>query len=114
MNLYITEIKIENNILNCYTESSIEGMTPAGRIIVDSDNFTFIYLLDNGDIFCRLHFVQETWSMLRDNKGKDIIVNDKLKLTDFWEELSDLLENIEGNNNYGQAFEEAVITTMIE
>ncbi len=114
MDIYITEIKIENNSMKCYTESSIEGMTPANRMIVDSDNFSFIYLLDNGDVFSRLHFVKETWSMLRDNRGKDIIVNDTLILTSFWEELSDLLENIEGNNNYGQAFEEAVITSLTE
>lgn len=114
MDIYITEIKIENNTMKCYTESSVEGMTPSNRMIVDSDNFSFIYLLDDGDVFSRLHFVKETWSMLRDNQGKDIIVNDTLTLTSFWTELSDLLENIEGNNNYGQAFEEAVITTLTE
>ena len=112
MDIYVTEIKIENDEMKLFTDKTIAGMTLANRMIVDSDNFSFIYLLDDGEMFKRLHFVQETWSMLEDHKGKQMIVNDDIVLTDFWDELNDLLENIEGNNNYGQAFEEAVVSVL--
>lgn len=98
--------------MKLFTDKTTKGMTPANRMIVDSDNFTFIYLLDDGEVFKRLHFVRETWSMLEDHKGKKIVVNDDIVITDFWEELSDLLQNIEGNNNYGEAFEEAVLSVL--
>lgn len=112
MDIYVTEIKIENDDMKLFTDKTTEGMTTANRMIVDSDNFSFIYLLDNGEMFTRLHFVEETWSMLEDHKGKRLIVNDDIELTDFWDEMNDLLENIEGNNNYGQAFEEAVLNVL--
>ncbi|RPF57618.1 hypothetical protein [Abyssicoccus albus] len=113
MNLYITEVKIKDGQFYGYTEESIEGYEATGRMIVDSDQHSFIYLLDNGKSFDNLHFVQETWGMLHESFEKHpIIINDTLELIEFKDEMNDLLWNIKGNDNYGKDFHEAVEETF--
>lgn len=104
MRMYVNEIKVKTDGVYCYTEDSIEGMTAAEQMLVDSDNFAFAYVLDDGQAYSYVLFVQETWSMLHENRGKPVIINDTLVLTSFEHELSFLLENIVGNLNYGKEF----------
>lgn len=108
LDIYVDEIKYEEKTLKCHADQDIKGMTAASRMIVDSDNMSFIYLVDDGDAFQRVHFVKETWSMLNDYKDSKIVLNDELTLEDFWEEMDFLLDNIVDNNNYGKEFESAV------
>ena len=56
--------------------------------------------------------MQETWSLLHENRDKKIIINNDLELKHFQEELDYILENIEGNNNYGKEFVSAVEKTF--
>lgn len=112
MDIYVTEMKFEKGRLKCYTEQKPDNCKAINQMIVDSDDFSFIYLLDNGVEYVRLHFVEETWEMLNRYKGHKVIVNDTITLTDFYNELEYLIENIEGNNNYPKAFEEKVIETF--
>lgn len=112
MRIYVNEIKIQDNQVLCYTDKSTEGLTEVGQMIVDSDHFSFVYLMDNGSSFSYLIFVQETWSMLHEHKDKQIVINDTIKLTQFKDELDYLLDNIEGNSNYGNAFVSAVEETF--
>ncbi|BBK28634.1 hypothetical protein NGB78_07350 [Staphylococcus arlettae] len=112
MRIYVNEIKITDDSILCYTEESIEGLQEAGQMLVDSDNHAFAHILDNGESYTYLIFVQETWSMLHENKGKKIIVNDTLELTEFNNELTYILENIKGNSNYGKEFVSVVEDTF--
>ncbi len=112
MRIYVNEIKIQDNQVLCYTDKSTEGLTEVGQMIVDSDHFSFVYLMDNGSSFSYLIFVQETWSMLHEHRDKQIVINDTIKLTQFKDELDYLLDNIEGNSNYGNAFVSAVEETF--
>ncbi|UEX89558.1 hypothetical protein [Staphylococcus ratti] len=112
MRIYVNEIKIQDDQVLCYTDQSTEGLSEVGQMIVDSDNFSFVYLMDNGSSFSYLIFVQETWSMLHKHKDKPIIINDTLVLTQFKDELDYLLDNIEGNSNYGNEFVAAVEETF--
>ncbi|WP_348634904.1 transglycosylase family protein, partial [Staphylococcus sp. GDX8P107P-1] len=41
-----------------------EAVQDAGQMLVDSDNYSFAYILDDGQSYSYLIFVQETWSML--------------------------------------------------
>lgn len=111
MDIYVNEIKFEDEALKCLAEEQTEGLQAAARMIVDSDNQSFIYLLDGGEAFSRVHFGEKTWNMLRDHHGSEIILNTDVILTDFWDELDHLINNIEGNN-YGEAFERAVKETF--
>lgn len=112
MRIYVNEIKITDDSIRCFTEEPTEGLTEAGQMLVDSDNYAFAYILDDGQSYSYLLFVQETWSMLHNNKGKKVIVNDDLELEHFDEELSYILDNIEGNSNYGKEFVSAVEETF--
>lgn len=116
MDIYITEMKYEENTVKCYTENDLDtsGMTPAGEMIVDSDNMAFIYLVDDhvSDSYSRVHFVYETWSMLKEYNGSRVTVNDSLELTGFHDEMAELLDNINGNDNYGRDFEDAVTSVF--
>ncbi|HLR18488.1 MAG TPA: hypothetical protein VK115_01065 [Staphylococcus sp.] len=112
MRIYVNEIKVTEDIINCYTEASTEGLEEAGQMLVDSDNYSFAYILDDGESYSYLIFVQETWSMLHENKGKKIIVNDNLELQQFEREFDYILENIQGNLNYGKEFVSVVEDTF--
>lgn len=104
MRIYVNEIKVKDDGIYCYTDKSTEGLTEAGQMLVDSDNYGFAHILDDGQSYSYLIFVQETWSMLHENKGKAIYVNDNLKLEQFDQELDYILSNIKGNSNYGKDF----------
>ena len=64
-------------------EDPTDGLVEVGQMLVDSDNYGFAYLLDDGQSYDYLIFVQETWSMLHENRGKKLIVNDDLVLEHF-------------------------------
>lgn len=112
MCIYINEIKVKDDTIYCYSEDSIEGLEEVGQMLVDSDNYGFTYILDDGQSYSYLIFVEETWSMLHENKGKKLVVNETLELKHFQEELDYILDNIEGNNNYGKEFVSAVEKTF--
>jgi hypothetical protein len=50
--------------------------------------------------------------MLHENKGKKIIVNDDLELEHFEREFNYILDNIQGNSNYGKEFVSVVEETF--
>lgn len=112
MDIYVTEMKFENEVLNVFTEADVENCTAVSQMIVDSDDFSFIYLLDNGVDYVRLHFVSETWEMLERYRNQKIVLNETIELSDFYDELNYLISNIEGNNNYGKEFEAKVVETF--
>lgn len=114
MDIYVNEIKFENDELKCYVEEDFSDKTLVSmeQMIVDSDNFTIIYILDDGEEFIRTHFVSETWEMLERYRNSKIVLNDQVELEDFYTHLEELLENIEGNNNYGKEFEGKIVETF--
>ena len=112
MDIFVTEMKFENEVLNVFTEADVENCTAVSQMIVDSDDFSFIYLLDNGVDYVRLHFVSETWEMLERYRNQKIVLNETLELNNFYDELNYLISNIEGNNNYGKEFEAKVVETF--
>ena len=87
---------------------------PGNRLLVDSDGFAFVYILEDDTGFHHIIFHQELWlDVRRAYEAKKPIVlelqeNVKIELTQFHEEFDFLLENIEGNGNYGAEFEQAV------
>ncbi|WP_251943202.1 hypothetical protein [Staphylococcus sp. Marseille-Q5304] len=112
MRIYVNEMKITDDSILCYTEESTEGLEEAGQMLADSDKYSFAYILDDGQSYSYLIFVQETWSMLHENKGKKIIVNDNLELKQFDTEFNYILDSIEENPNYGKEFVSAVEKTF--
>lgn len=90
-------------------------LKPAARLIADSDEFAFIYLLDAGDDYHYLRFPPTIWSqlvhILQTKQNPMLQVGTAVvELTNFYDELEMLVYNIEGNYNYGSEFVQAVET----
>lgn len=93
---------------------SAKALSPSSRLLVDSDGFAFVYILEDETGFHHIIFHQEMWSALYQAlASKQPIVVElhqdvHMELTHFQEEMDFLLENIKGNGNYGEEFEQAV------
>ena len=90
-----------------------QNLIPSGKMITDSDKMTFVYLIDEEDEYGQLHFEQSVWPLLVDSiklKTDPVVTYNEnaVSLDGFIEELTMLIFNIEGNNNYGEAFSSAV------
>lgn len=104
----------QNNLhfsLNELTEE--KQFQPAGQVLTDSDDYSFIYLVDEGDQYSYLKFPQNIWpqlaELLKSEHDPYLQVGDQLiELSNFNEEMRTLLLNIEGNDNYGNDFVQAV------
>lgn len=89
------------------------AMTASSRMITDTDRMSFVYLVEAGDHYTYLHFDHKDWgalSLIAKEPGP-VFLSDgshQIELLDFHNELSMLLLNIEGNDNYGHRFVEEV------
>jgi hypothetical protein len=107
-------VQFENDIRFTLEEKSVlENIAAGGQMITDSDSFAFIYLLEDETGYHYLKFGQDVWPMLVSTfKGTDeptLQIGDaELTLNRFREELEMLIFNIEGNDNYGAEFSQAV------
>ena len=54
MRIYVNEIKIKDDSIYCYSEDPTDGLDEVGQMLVDSDNFSFAYLLDDGSSYSYL------------------------------------------------------------
>jgi len=85
----------------------------AGKLLTDSDNQSFIYILDDLEGYTYIHFPKSLWPLLADcldAESEPVLVwgETDISLLHFREELSMLIFNIEGNHNYGAEFSAAV------
>ncbi len=115
----------KTQIINNNIEFIIEEMEPtesleaSGQMLTDSDNEAFIYLLDTGTDYIYVQFELHTWPALTkalQQKNVPLLIWGKqiMPLAEFHEELWMLVENIEGNDNYGESFRTAVEKTFHE
>ncbi|WP_244895383.1 hypothetical protein [Evansella clarkii] len=94
----------------------LEELEPEGQILADSDGKAFVYLLADKEGFAHLRFPEQVWSDLSVERKSTPPVklqlgqNEAVELPEFWNELNSLLENIQGNSNYGPEMVEAVET----
>lgn len=84
-----------------------ENVRPGERILVDSDHYTFIYILESEEDFIYVNLPYTMWAELKeamDNKlDVTLLVNGhKFVLKGIYSELQYLIENIKGNSNYGE------------
>ncbi|MCZ2258984.1 hypothetical protein [Sporosarcina sp. G11-34] len=115
-----TQLHIEKGMKNteeirfllAKTPESLKG-TPSGTMITDTDKITFVYLLEEEEGYRHIHFSEAVWPLMVDvlKTGVDPLLTwgeETLTLNGFNEELTMLIFNIEGNNNYGENFPLAV------
>jgi hypothetical protein len=94
-------------------EAEIKEIRDAAQMITDSDNLSFIYIIDINDQFVYVSIPGKNWSHLKEALDREygvyLKLNDRtLQLEGFLDELRYLIENIEGNANYGEKMVSAV------
>lgn len=112
----VTNITLEDKKLVVFLEGNLidRNVLPEGRMLVDSDHLSFIYILDSKDGFIYISFPQEVWQMLKyvQEVSYPVILKinpeKEIELTQFAEELHYLISNIDDNSNYGDEMVSAV------
>ena len=109
--IHIKEASIRNNELLLQPDEIFEGTTFIAKeqVLADSDHQAFIYLLEKNDEYTYISLPESIWRFLciaiKENYPVFIASEEtKFELSGIVEELIDLLENIKGNSNYGEAF----------
>jgi hypothetical protein len=102
----ITKANFLDSKLYLHASESISGLSPAEQILVDSKEFSFVYLLENLEGYTYIDMKEPIWPLLKKLLDKSIPVwilfeDEQLELTNFYEELTELINNIRGNSNYG-------------
>lgn len=107
--ILITYAKIENNELHLSTniETDLTAFAPTGQMLVDSDQLSFVYIVDQEEGYRYVTIPEGTWNVIQSGiqAGLETYLtnkNGKLKLDDFQSEMEYLIENITGNSNYGE------------
>lgn len=107
-------VQLENDIRFTLEETPNQPHIKAGgQMITDSDSLSFVYLLEDETGYHYVKFGQDVWPLLVNAlKATDDPTLQfgevELTLHNFKEELEMLIFNIEGNDNYGAQFSEAV------
>ncbi|WP_051314750.1 hypothetical protein [Alteribacter aurantiacus] len=110
-------VKVDTNL----DTSALHSLKASSQMLADSDAKTFIYIIEDDSSFTYIRFPVESWEALNSVRHDLPVVlemtskdneNVQLELTDFWTEIDYLVENIEGNTNYGDEMVEAVEKTF--
>ncbi len=110
LNAEMTDSKL---ILKVEESYPVNELSAKGQILVDSDAFAFIYLAEKGDQYVYIVMSKDIWPSLKQGleAGAPIFLSnglDNLELADWKEEMEYLIDNIEGNGNYGEEMERSV------
>jgi hypothetical protein len=115
----VSKVKKEVNEVTLHVEdddiTTLKGLHPGNRMLVDSDQLSFIYILDTEDELVYVSIPKEAWPALKEAADQEIPVmltfsntSDSIELVSLISELSYLVENITGNSNYGDEMVESV------
>ncbi|MGB6409522.1 MAG: hypothetical protein WBF39_18765 [Planococcus donghaensis] len=117
----VKETVINGNEIEFIIEETepTEALEASGQMLTDSDNQAFVYLLDTGTDYIYVQFAIHTWTAMTkalELKNVPLLIWGKqiMPLAEFHEELLMLVDNIEGNDNYGEKFRTAVEQTFHE
>lgn len=94
-------------------KKQLSQLQSTGQVIVDSDNEGFLYIIEENNAYSYVSFTKQNWSQLQQmilSKQQPFLrlEDGQFELTNFAEELTTLLFNIEGNGNYGDSFVQGV------
>ncbi|MBM6618260.1 hypothetical protein [Bacillus suaedaesalsae] len=101
------------------TEMDAEQLSPAGKVLVDSNQFAFIYILETPAEYVYLPLPKEHWADLKKVLAEQATVtlflnNREIVLEHIVEELQYVISNIEGNANYGDQMVEEVEAQFVK
>ncbi|WP_042349475.1 hypothetical protein [Bacillus massiliigorillae] len=93
-------------IIKC-DRPSLADIKPKGQMLVDSDQFAFVYIVECENEYMYLSLPENTWPELNEvckHQSPVVLSNDveEIELPQFVEELLYLIDNIKDNANYGE------------
>jgi hypothetical protein len=102
----IINVEVIDNKILLQANQPINELTPSEQILVDSDNFSFIYLMEDQHDYIYIVIPEAFWPQLKGMLNHEMVVwiqfeNEEKELTNFYEEFVYILSNIRGNSNYG-------------
>lgn len=105
--LEIINVDLTDNKLLLQTNESISGLTPREQILVDSEQFAFIYLMEDDSDYTYVVIHEAFWPQLNNAMNDNVPVfiyfeKEQIELTFFNEEIEYVISNIRGNSNYGE------------
>ena len=112
--LTINSAKIFNDQLQLNTNEPIASLKPAGHMLVDSDHFSFVYLMENEvKDYTYIVIPENVWTDLKGAMEGNLPAfltfgKEQVELTEFQAEIAYLISNIKGNGNYGEEMVEKV------
>ncbi|WP_010283332.1 UPF0738 family protein [Bacillus timonensis] len=117
----ISHFNYSNNRLELMADNiafDTAGLQASGQMLVDSDSLAFIYKLENEHEFIYVSLPSDIWPSLKNviYEKQQVILrleHNELELTDIIPELEYLLQNIEGNSNYGSEMVDLVEKTFL-
>ncbi|WP_066071206.1 hypothetical protein [Neobacillus soli] len=102
----ILNANITENKLMLETNESINGLVPGEQLLVDSDQYAFIYLMEDKDDYTYIVLPEQIWPLLKTAQAELIPIwvtfnEEQTVLSNFHDELEYVISNIKGNSNYG-------------
>jgi hypothetical protein len=106
-NIAILKAYIKEDKLMLETNEPILELVPGEQILVDSAQYSFIYLMEDKNDYTYIVLHEQIWPLLKNAQENKLPVwatfNDEQKeLINFHDEFDYLLTNIKGNSNYGK------------
>ncbi|MGG3469841.1 hypothetical protein ABES02_20440 [Neobacillus pocheonensis] len=102
----ILKTNITDNKLLLEADVPIDGLNPSGQILVDSDKYSFIYIMEDPEDYTYIVLPEPIWTSIKTAYDQKLpvwmIKNDQeIELINFHDELEFVISNIKGNSNYG-------------
>jgi hypothetical protein len=106
-NITILQAYIFEDKLMLETNVPIIELVPEEQILVDSKQYSFIYLMEDKDDYTYVVLHEQIWPLLKTAHEKRLPVwvtfnDEKKELLNFHDEFDYVLSNIKGNSNYGE------------
>jgi hypothetical protein len=88
------------------TNEPINGLVPSEQILVDSDHYSFIYLMEQQEDYTYIVLPEQIWPYLKQALEEKMpawisTTEQQIELINFHDELDYVINNIKGNSNYG-------------
>ncbi|MFB7139586.1 hypothetical protein ACFCYN_08050 [Gottfriedia sp. NPDC056225] len=98
---------------------NLEQCSEVGTMIADSDESSLLYIIEEKEEFVYVTVPFEYWSDLKKASDQNINVflkvdEENMALNSWNDELSYLVQNVEGNFNYGEEFVKQIQSVFLE
>ncbi|PEJ60802.1 hypothetical protein CN692_01555 [Bacillus sp. AFS002410] len=98
---------------------NLEQCSEVGTMIADSDESSLLYIIEEKEEFVYVTVPFEYWSDLKKASDQNLnvflkVAEENLALNNWNDELSYLVQNVEGNFNYGEEFVKQIQSVFLE